>query len=318
MTKDARAAVVTGGSGFIGRHVVRRLAERGPVVVIDSCRLGDASDTFADCPNVSVHRVDVRDRAALAGAIPDRVGPVVHLAALHYIPYCNAHPDETLDVNVGGTQEVLAALREREHERVIIASSAAVYGFADEPFDELAPLHPQGVYGESKVAAERLLEEHCRALPSVSGVAARFFNVYGPGDANPHLLPEVAACAAAGGRLTLGNLWPRRDYVHVGDVTNAIDALLALSSRSPGAPLAVNVSTGVGTSVTELVETARRVWEQELDVVSVPARRRASEGHLIGRYDRLAEITGWQPRVRLADGLRTLWSEPAVAGAVTQ
>jgi UDP-glucose 4-epimerase len=256
----------------------------------------------------------VRDGDALRGLLAGEHDCVFHLAALHFIPYCEQHEQETLDVNVGGTRALLDALRGRQDVDVVLASSAAVYGFSDETLTERAPVRPTNVYGRSKVLAEQLLAEHCQTHQSVHGTALRLFNVYGPGETNPHVVPElVSATAAVQARVELGNLWPRRDYVHVEDVVGAMIAVAARarSARAErtcagGGFSAVNVATGIGTTVRDLVDQVSAVRRRPVETVVTPQRLRTDDGHLVGSSSALRRATGWAPSRALQDGLEEL------------
>jgi UDP-glucose 4-epimerase len=246
-----RPMLVVGGAGFVGHHLVPRLLEADhDVVVIDNLSRGSLErfGPHLGDARLAIVRGDVTD-AVLVRQVLAEVRPAVvfHLAALHFIPYCTAHPSETLLVNVVGTQLVLDALA---------------------------------------------------AVPD-----ARLFNVYGPGETNPHVLPDVCAQVREGNAVRLGNLEPRRDYVHVRDVA---DALLRLAGYD-GPETVFNVGTGVGVSVAELVETLAGVLGRKLRIERDPTRVRPVERpHLVADVTRVQRTLGWTARLGLRDGLRDL------------
>jgi len=213
---------------------------------------------------------------------------VFHLAAKHYIPWCNAHPAETFRINVIGTARVLGACGPSLHT-VALASSAAVYGFDDEPIFESHPLLGKGAYAVSKIAAERSLAAFSETRPHVRCVAARLFNVVGTGDSHDHILPRLFR-----GETMVGNTWPRRDYVHVDDVH---DALWFLSNNAPLGFSAYNVGTGRGTSVAELASLAG------IDITE--GEGRADDGHLVSDPSALKTL-GWEPARTLEDAIGDL------------
>jgi UDP-glucose 4-epimerase len=294
---DQRAFIV-GGAGFIGSRLARDLIAQGrEVVVFDRLSTG-RKDLL---PNgTALVQGDILDQAALLDAMrQSRPGVVFHLAALHFIPYCNAHPQETLRVNVEGTENVLRACAEIPPDRVVFASSAAVYGVSDQAYSEDASLEPIDIYGVSKAAAEMLVERFHRES-DIPCTTVRLFNVYGPNDTVAHLMPELVAQAKRGGQVELGNLEPRRDYVHVEDVSQAFQ----LVSQVDGEFGLFNVGTGVEYSVLELVETLSSITGARLNVQSVESRRRSAERmHLRSDPARLIAKTGWRPRREMREAL---------------
>jgi UDP-glucose 4-epimerase len=197
---------------------------------------------------------------------------------------------------------VLKLCEDLSPRAVVACSSAAVYGFSDEPLREDSPFAPRGVYGETKIETERLLDSFAAAHPQVRVAAARLFNVYGPGDRNPHLMPALMEQIRRGDMIKVGNTWPKRDYVHVND---AAAALLRLSAGPPGYA-AYNVGTGIGTSVTSLIDDLVSVGGLSARYDQDPARVRADDGHLVSDSSRITADTGWRPKVALREGLSWL------------
>jgi UDP-glucose 4-epimerase len=302
-------ALITGGAGFIGSRLRAALLDAGhEALVIDDLRL--------DHPRPATHeRLQVVIDSLGGDAAADAVRAfapeaVFHLAAIHYIPYTEAHPEETWQVNVDGTAWVLKLCEDIAPRAVVACSSAAVYGFSDAPLHEDSPFAPRGVYGETKIETERLLGSFAAAHPGVRVAAARLFNVYGPGDRNPHLMPALMEQIRAGATIKVGNTWPKRDYVHVND---AAAALVRLSAGPPGYA-AYNVGTGIGTSVTRLIEdlvSVAGLSGQSARCEVDSARVRADDGHLVSDSSRIIADTGWRPEVRLRDGLAWLVEDVA-------
>ena len=229
---------------------------------------------------------------------------VYHLAALHFIPECVANPEKTLEVNVGGTETLCRLLAGRPVEALVFTSTAAVYRSGPGPHTEDAPLQPMEVYGESKLAGEAVLRAHAEKSGQPCAIA-RLFNVYGPGETNPHVIPEIIEQLRAGSKaLALGNTSPQRDYIHVGDVARALIQL----ARCAGSQLPIcNVGSGVGTSVAELVAICEQVLERPIRIETDVERVRAVDRPvLVADNSRLRELTGWAPQMSLFDGFRGL------------
>jgi len=312
MTDTGDRVLVTGGAGFIGSHVTDRFLDRGwDAHVLDNLVTGTEEHVP---PAATLHEVDLReDRAGdrVRGIDPS---VVVHLAARHYIPYCNEHPREAFEVNAMGTRRLCDALRECDSlDRLVYASSAAVYPPRDHPHSENDPVGPMGIYGETKLVGEDIVELFAREA-GVPAVSARLFNVYGENDPNPHLIPAILEQLEGVNRsIELGNLSPARDFVHVGDVADAFVTLAGASGAVAGSAVGgdrsrvYNVGTGTAHTVREVAEAVGRALGDELDVSQATERVRDSDRpFLCADTTRIERETGWQPRTAFVDGLQEL------------
>src|SRR6516164_571436 len=186
--------LVTGGAGFIGPHLVDWLLDSGAdVLVVDAFRMGrrEHLGSAGTAGRLTVIEGDIRsaeDLRPVADFAPDTV---FHMAALHFIPYCNAHPQEALDVNVLGLDTVLRAVRQVPLKTFVFPSSGAIYGFQDDPWPETAPARPDEIYGISKWIGEQIMARFHDDRPDVRTVVARLFNTYGPRETNPHVLLDI-------------------------------------------------------------------------------------------------------------------------------
>ena len=302
-----RPMLVVGGAGFVGHHLVPRLLDDDrEVVVLDNLSRGSMErfGPYLGDARLHVVRGDVTD-AVLLRTLVAEVQPAVvfHLAAIHFIPYCVAHPSETLLVNLVGTQLVLDAMAAVPDARLVFASTADVYAPSERPHREDDLVATTNVYGTSKRFCEEVFAVARRQTPGRRIVSARLFNVFGPGETNPHVRPDVVEQLRAGGTLRLGNLAPRRDWVHARDVADALVRLAAYD----GPETVFNVGTGVGTSVAQLVDALGAVLGRTLRVEQDPARVRPVERlHLVADPGRARRELGWAPRVTLQEGLRDL------------
>ena len=182
MIAPGTRALVTGGAGFVGSHLVRRLLDEGcAVIVVENFVRGQRPhlDRYRGNAALTIAECDLRDRDATIGVVmgvmPDLV---VHLAAHHFIPFCVANPAEALSVNVLGTQHLLDGVaRANNCRRFILASTADVYAPSERPHAESDPLAPGNVYGASKRLSEELVAFAAQQCPTIRFLVARFFTV---------------------------------------------------------------------------------------------------------------------------------------------
>ena len=292
--------LVTGGAGFIGSHLVRRLSARGPVKVLDNFSSGK-KENMEGLP-CAVLTGSILDPATLAEACSG-VSHVFHLAALVSVPESVSHPARCHEINVEGTRRVLAAAAAAGARRVILASSCAVYG--DEPTmpkTETSPTAPASPYAESKLAGEKLCGQ--APLPTVS---LRFFNVYGPRQdpRGPYAaaVPRFLEAARAGTPLTIfGDGHQTRDFVYVEDVTAALEH----AAISPTPSGVYNVASGQSVSVLRLAELILALTGLRSEIRHAPAR----PGDILHSSASIQKIraTGWNPSFDLSAGLQKILS----------
>jgi len=296
--------LVTGGAGFIGSHLVDSLVDSGgDVLVVDDFSRGrrEHLDRAGSSGRLSVVEGDIRSAEDLRPVRDFAPDAVFHMAAVHFIPYCNAHPQEALDVNVLGLDALIRAVRHAPLKTFVFASSGTVYGFGSDPWPETARARPDEVYGISKWMGEQVMARFYEDRPEVRTVLARIFNVYGPRETNPHVLVDIITRLKAETAIELGNLWPRRDLIFVTDVAAGT---VAAAAGGPGLA-AFNVGTGRRTAVQDVLRSIEAIMDRPLDVRHVPSRMREDDGHLVGDPGKLME-TGWKPRYDLDAGLRRL------------
>ncbi|MFZ1689169.1 MAG: NAD(P)-dependent oxidoreductase [Flavobacteriales bacterium] len=303
-----KKVLITGGAGFIGSALSKHLQEEGhEVLVLDNLSFGRRD--LAGVPDTRFFNVDIRDRAATQQVMDDtRPNIVLHLAAIHFIPYCNQHPAEAADININGTINVLEAAGSKGSvEQVFVASTAAVYPIADGAMDEEQATGPMDIYGTTKLATEKLASEfHLRTKMPV--IVGRFFNAFGPNETNPHLFPEIQKQVLGGARtLKLGNLDPKRDYIHTEDMSRAMSALLAMGNKGYDT---FNIGRGIEYSVREIVEAFERQLGEKLSIEVEPARvRKVERMHLLADVRKLKSATGWAPKWDIDEGVATLLKE---------
>jgi UDP-glucose 4-epimerase len=303
-------SAVTGGAGFIGSHLVDALAARGDeVLVIDDFSSGKRENLASALESgVEVIELDVADGAALSAAIEGfRPESVFHLAAQIDVRVSMANPGFDVRLNVLGTVNALEAARGAAASRFVFTSTGgAIYGEGagrvDElPFAETAPCKPYSVYGQSKLAAEGYVEYYARAR-GLSAGTLRLGNVYGPRQ-DPATEAGVVAifCEAArdGGQPTVfGDGEQTRDYIHVGDV---VEAVLAAEDSDHTGPF--NVGTGVETTVLRLVDLVGAAYgRSDFEPRFAPSREGEVERVALNTTA-AAERLGWRAARMLETGL---------------
>jgi UDP-glucose 4-epimerase len=309
-------SLVTGGAGFIGSNLVDALLAGGDrVTVVDDLSTGRRENLDeALAAGAELTELDVRDREPLAREV-ERVAPdvVFHLAAQIDVRKSVADPAFDASINVGGTANVLEAVRRAGTPRLVFASTGgAIYGEGEGrelPLAETAALAPLSPYGQSKQAAELYLATYER-LYGTSSVCLRLGNVYGPrqdplGEAG--VIAIFCGLLREGGRPTVyGDGRQTRDYVFVGDVVAAM--LAAAASTATGA---INVGTGIETDVLDLVRDLAALGDGSFEPIFAPPRKGEVERITIDPARARAELD-WQAETTLPEGLEiTLASLPA-------
>jgi UDP-glucose 4-epimerase len=293
-------AIVTGGAGFIGSHVVGALLARGDEVhVLDDLSKGKRDNIPA---GAELHVADIRDPDAVFDSV--RPDAVLHLAAQADVRVSVERPDFDADVNVLGTVRILEGARRHGAKVVFASSGGAGYGECDGPAPETAPMEPLAPYGVSKVAGEEYLSAYNRLYRS-GHVTLRLGNVYGPRQ-EPHGEAGVVAIFMGllhdGGTPQIyGDGSQTRDYVYVVDVARAF---LAALDRDGGV---FNIGTGAETSVLELARAIGAASGIDREPIHGPARLGELQRSVLD-VSLAARELGWRPEHSLADGLAATWS----------
>lgn len=308
--------LITGACGFVGRHLVHRLHAAGDEVVGTWWPKPPADPE--PLAGVELFEADVED-AGRVREIVARVRPeaIVHLAALSHVGESWQRPGSYFRVNVAGTENVVrAAARSGPSVRVLVASSAEVYGAVPEgeqPITEDRSLDPGTPYGLTKAAAERLALALAEGSGACEVVIVRSFNLIGPGQAPRFALPSFAGQLAAirsGASepvLRVGNLSARRDFVHVEAAARAYELLLR--EGEPGT--AYNLASGRARSIQEALDALIRVSGAEPRVETDPELFRPIDQPLLcGDPSRLRAL-GWDPEPGFERAVEDVWREAA-------
>lgn len=300
---------VTGGAGFIGLHVVPMLVERGHRVrIYDNMFRGDrdAVNRLAATGDVDLVDQDIRYGGAVHAAMRGS-DVVIHLAAMS-INKSVADPFESVDLNVSGTHNVIAAAADHGVRRFVFASSASVYGDPQKlPMHEDDPLDPLTPYCIAKRTGEDLLGYYQRRS-GLSWLALRFFNVYGPGQKTTAYYTSVInhfvnRLRAGQPPVIDGRGEQSMDFIHVHDIARSVVA--AVDAERDNVP--VNIGTGVDTSVAALakilIDAVGADVTPEFNPRDVLVSRRAAD------ITRARAVLGWEPTITVEDGMRALVQE---------
>ena len=342
----APTILVTGGAGFIGSHTCVELLEHGyEVVVVDDHR-NSSPEALARIEKVSGHalaatyRIDVRDRAALAAVFAaHRFDAVIHFAALKSVRESMAIPLEYHDVNLGSLLAVLDAMRGHGVTKLVFSSSCSIYGETsdDSLLDEDSPTGPTNPYARTKWMCEQILADVSLAWPEFSAYALRYFNPAGahpcgllgedPNGVPSNVMPYAMQVAIGrrdklsvfGGDYATPDGTAVRDYIHVVDVADGHRVALTHlgvapgngSEPAPAAPVgpglhALNLGTGIGTSVLDLVHGIERASGRPVPY-EIVERRAGDVTRLVASPSAAERAWGWRTRRDVAAMCEDAW-----------
>jgi NAD dependent epimerase/dehydratase len=300
--------LVTGAGGFIGSHLVEKLANSGAKVraFVRYNSRGDPgliSMLPAEILNkLEIISGDLRDLPAIQAASRG-VNIVFHLGALIAIPYSYKHPAEVVESNVLGTMNVLLASRENGVERIIHTSTSEVYGSAIRvPIDETHPLQGQSPYSASKIGADKLAESFYCAY-DLPVVTVRPFNTYGPRQSARAVIPSIITQALTQSVVHLGNLDAYRDFTYV---TDTVEGFLSAAQTTGIEGEIINLGVGAEIRIIDLAHKIISILGKsiKIEVDSERLRPPKSEVTRLMSNNRLArELLGWKPHVSLQEGL---------------
>lgn len=295
--------LITGGAGFIGTALANCLVQQGHTVrVLDDLSAGDPSRLSSE---VHFTRGDIEDKPKVWRLL-NKVDCVYHLAARVSVPESILYPREYNRTNVSGTVALMEALRDAGIKRVVFASSGAIYGeqTVAKVYEGLLPA-PTSPYAVSKLAAEGYVRT-IGGVWNIETVSLRIFNAYGPGQSvpptHPPVIPQFVRQVLGDGSLIIHSSGQQiRDYVYVDDV---VEALIAAATENVDRQI-INIGTGIGTSIIELVKVIERVTGKKAKTIANPSIT-GGVSSLIADVSRAKELLGYQPKTSLAEGLALL------------
>lgn len=299
MQQEIKKIIVTGGSGFLGRHLLRALVKAGYEVKNIDLRVNPEFETTV---------ADVRDKERMLEEIKD-ADLVFHLASLIEAGESVKEPQKYIDYNLDGTLNILEAMRANGINALAFSSSAAVYG---EPLsvpikedDRTMPINP---YGMTKLAMEALLSSYV-AAHGFTGIALRYFNLYGPEEHHQpesHALPRFIKQIYDGEEVTIwGEGEHQRDYIHVRDIVDAHLKAIKLVENEPKKYHYFNISTEKPASVMEIVRHVEAAMSKTAKIKNFPPRP-GDPLLLYADASKARQQLGWSAQVELADGIKEM------------
>ncbi len=298
--------LITGGLGFIGSHLAKKLIDKNFFLIIIDDLTNANLKILKNLPKDSFYliKADINDKKKVINEMKEyNPSILVHLAAIHYIPYCLKNPKKTNRTNVAGTENAIEIAKIKGINKFIFSSSAAVYKPSDKEHKESSKVLPIDVYGKSKLKAEEKIRECC-PKNKIKYVILRFFNIYGSNDLTPHFIPSILKKIKNSNTIKLGNLKTARDYLHVDDLVNA---LIKIIERKELNNEIYNVGTGKSTTGNEIIEIVSKIKETDIRIDSDKNLiRKTDRKKLVANIQKLSVYCGWKPKYSISRGLREL------------
>lgn len=296
--------LVTGGAGFIGSTLVRELLKEGAnVVVLDNFLSGHKKNIAEVQEQITLIEGDIRDANLVDVLRSHRIEYVFNLAAEPYIPHCYDRPTQFFEINANGALNLLLACKQAGVRRILQYSSSEVYGTAREvPMTEDHITTPFSTYAVSKLAADRLSFTlfHEKQIPVI---ILRQFNVYGPRETHPYIIPELISQLSKSHKLKLGNIKARRDLTYV---TDAARGAIELIKHKSAEGEVFNLGSGTEYSIEQMAQIIGKLFNREnIEIEVEEARLRPLDvERLLCDGTKVERLTGWTPQVSFEDGLR--------------
>jgi len=303
-----KRALVTGGDGFIGSHLVEMLVSKGyQVKALAQYNSFNSWGWLEDInckEEVEVLAGDIRD-PHYCKQITQDIDVIFHLAALIAIPYSYVAPDSYVDTNIKGTLNITQAAKENGNIRVIHTSTSEVYGTAQYvPIDEKHPLQPQSPYSATKIAADAMAMSFYNAF-ELPVTIARPFNTYGPRQSARAVIPTIITQIANGMKeIKLGDVSPTRDFNYVEDTCRGF---LALADSYETIGQTVNIGSNFEISVGDTLNIIKELMDGDVKFVTDEQRIRPEKSEVFRLWcdnTQIEELTGFQPQVDIREGLQ--------------
>jgi UDP-glucose 4-epimerase len=297
--------LISGGTGFIGKYLVKKLINYNFFPIIVDNFFNSTKNSLKDIrkTDYKIIKDDIINPKLIKKIAKYNIQTIVHLAAIHFIPYCNKHKNKTITVNVGGTKNLLNIAQQKNIKNFIFISSAAVYKPSKNALSEKSQLGPIDIYGKSKLVAEKYVEKFC-LKNSINYVILRLFNVYGPNNPTEHIIPSLIKRASKNSTIKVGNLDTYRDYVYLDDVIRAIVDIINLKKIK-------NVTYNIGTNKMhngyEIINILEKIQKKKIIIKKDPRFYRKSDRLvLLADIKKISKETNWRPKNTLKEGINKI------------
>jgi len=280
--------LITGYNGFIGLHLINSLSSKYHIVGVSSRKSNEK--------NIQKIKKDIRKLCTKD--LPKKITCIIHLAAITDVKYCESNPKQCYDINLFGTQKMLDISRKLD-SKFIFLSTSHVYGKPKKlPINEEHEKNPQSVYSISKQGAEVMCETYSKTYGMDISIP-RLFSVYGPKSPEHLVTSRIILQILKQKHVKLGNLTPKRDFVYIGDV---IDAILLLSDKNRGFNV-YNVGTGKSYSIKQICKFIQKISGLDFKVKTTKSHSRSNDiPNIVSDPSKIMKL-GWRPKTDIKKGL---------------
>ena len=292
-----KTILLTGYNGFIGSNFIQKFNSK-------NYNLIGISNKKTKISGITSIKKDIRKFKSTD--IKQNISYILHFAALSNVDYCEKHPVKCFNSNVLGTQNMLEFARQK-NSKFIFFSTSHVYGIPEKiPIKENHPRRPISVYGGSKLTCETLCETYSRVFGMDISII-RLFSVYGKKQSGNDVISKIISQLNNKNIIQMGNLYPKRDFIYIDDVIDAIDIIL---KKCKGLQI-YNVGSGKSHSILQVCNALKKIAKKNIEIKSIKSKsRKVDINNIVSNHSQLKKL-GWKPKVSLDQGLREiLFSEP--------
>ena len=292
--------LITGSNGFLGRQFIRKFKINYNILAIDNERSGKKRLSKNDKSGIKFRKIDIRNFEKLKRVVLKfKPEYILHLAAVHFIPDCENNPTEATSINVQGTINMLDLCSNKC--KFIFASTAAVYKPSKVAHKESDNIYPQDIYGFNKAHCENYIS-YLSNHKKFNFYILRLFNLVGPGETNPHLFPEIFKQFKNGKRkISLGNTKSKRDYIHIEDVSDAINAIIN-NRKHINKNMVINIGTGKSYSVDQILNKISSLSKMKISSETDKNKlRKIDRPNLKSDISSIKKVFYWKPKKNIDD-----------------
>jgi len=284
-----KTILLTGHSGFIGSHLTKSFSNKFNIFGISNKIIPNSEITQIkkDIKNISIKDV------------PKEIFCIIHLAALTDVDYCNNYPTKTFQTNIFGTQNLLEIAR-KTNSKFIYLSTSHVFGNPKQiPINENNPKQPTSIYSASKLTGEILCESYSKTYGLDISIA-RLFSIYGPNSPKHLVTSKIIQQLLKGNIVKLGNTSPKRDFLYIDDVINALKIIL----KNTKGFNSYNIGSGKSYSIENLCKCLIKISNKNIQLKSKKSLSRTKDiSNIVANCSKIKKL-GWKPQMKLNDGLK--------------